>query len=99
VTHDLGEQVRVTAVAFAPEVECRPRYSAAFFGLIANTSYPAATSAATHGPRSVSIPIFTRAAASPGSSCAQSSGIAAAINTCNRDTPSRPSGSRRCASR
>src|SRR5258706_5583084 len=59
---DLGQQVRVRASDFAPEVECRPRYRATDIGLSGNTSYPAATRACTHGPRSVSIPTFTNVA-------------------------------------
>ena len=40
----------------APDTPCRSRYREACSGLTAYTVYPAAISAATHGPRSVSIP-------------------------------------------
>jgi hypothetical protein len=52
--------------------------------VVAKTSSPAATSAATHGPRSVSMPTFTRAAAVTGSSSAQSCGT---IERPTRATP------------
>ena len=45
----------------APDTPCRSRYRDACSGFTAYTVYPAATSAATHGPRSVSIPITTSA--------------------------------------
>ena len=41
--------MRVTGIAFAPEMECRSRYRATCTGLIANTTSPAASSACTHG--------------------------------------------------
>src|SRR6185437_15131410 len=40
----------------APDTPCRPRYRDACSGFTANTTYPAAISAATHGPRPVSTP-------------------------------------------
>ena len=57
-------------------------------GLIANTVYPAATSAVTHGPRSVSIPTSTC------SGSASSPARASAISSCSRAIPATPSGSR-----
>ncbi len=45
----------------APDTPCRSRYRAACNGLTAYTVYPAAISACTHGPRSVSIPTTTSA--------------------------------------
>jgi hypothetical protein len=53
--------------------------------------YPAATSAATHGPRSVSIPITTSASAA-------SSGTNRPVSSCSPVIPATPSGSRFFAS-
>src|ERR1017187_3378520 len=53
------------ASLLAPEVEYRSLNRDTCRGLIACTWYPAATSAATHGPRSVSIPITTSTPAPP----------------------------------
>jgi hypothetical protein len=79
---------------FAPDTERRCRYRAACSGFTANTRYPAATSAVTHGPRSVSIPITTCPAP------ARSSGSAnRPINSCSRAIPSTPSDSRAAPSR
>jgi hypothetical protein len=58
------ESVRTTSASvcasaaslLAPETLCRCRERASCTGLIANTVYPAATSAATHGSRSVPSP-------------------------------------------
>jgi len=61
-------------------------------GMIANTVYPAATSAATHGPRSVSIPTST-------CSAVMSSVVNPPISSCNRAIPATPSGSRAFPSR
>ena len=47
------------ASLLAPDTPCRSRNRAACSGFTGNTRYPAATSAATHGPRSVSIPTST----------------------------------------
>src|SRR5665647_1631785 len=58
----------------------------------------AAASAATHGPRSVSTPTLTMAAARSGSRSAHSIGVCSPIRACSRVTPSRPSGSRLRAS-
>ena len=44
------------ASLLAPDTPCRSRYREACSGFTGYTVYPAATSAATHGPRSVSIP-------------------------------------------
>jgi integrase/recombinase XerD len=60
---------------------------------------PAASSACTQVPRSVSIPIRTRPAASTGSRSAHEAGMCSAISACSRLMPSRPSGSRARASR
>src|ERR1017187_9505489 len=78
------------ASLLAPEVEYRSLNRDTCRGLIACTWYPAATSAATHGPRSVSIPITT-SAASPLPRCAP-------ISSCSPAIPATPSGSRRAAS-
>ena len=78
----------------APDTPWRSRYREACSGFTAYTVYPAATSAATHGPRSVSIPITTSA------SSLRSSGSWAcrAISSCSRAIPATPSGSRFLAS-
>jgi hypothetical protein len=47
------------ASLLAPDTPCRSRNRAACSGFTGNTRYPAATSAVTHGPRSVSIPTTT----------------------------------------
>jgi hypothetical protein len=57
--HQFRQHVRIARSDFAPEVEYRSRYRAACIGLIAYTCYPAAINAATHGPRSVSMPTTT----------------------------------------
>ena len=75
----------------APDTPCRWRYRDACSGFTGNTVYPAATSAATHGPRSVSIPITT--SASPASS-----GRNRPISACSWVMPAAPSGTRRFAS-
>ena len=80
------------ASLLAPDTACRSRYRAACSGLTANTSYPAAASAATHGPRSVSIPTSTRA--SSGSASPSSPPTTA----CSRIIPAIPSGSLALAS-
>jgi putative transposase len=80
------------ASLLAPDTACRLRYCAACNGLTANTSYPAAASAATHGPRSVSIPTSTcTSSGSASASCP-------AIMACSRAMPATPSGSRALAS-
>ena len=78
----------------APDTPWRSRYRDACSGLIANTVYPAAISAATHGPRSVSIPIAT----CPASSSSASSPSCSPIIACNRAMPATPSGSLALAS-
>ena len=75
----------------APDTPCRSRYRDACSGFTAYTVYPAATSAATHGPRSVSIPITTSASWSSSPSCCPTS-------SCSRAIPATPSGSRLFAS-
>jgi len=82
----------------APDIECRCRYRAADVGLIAYTRYPAATKAATHGPRSVSIPTTTLPAASAGSRSAQLAGTCRPRSSWNATIPTSPSGSRFFAS-
>ena len=76
---------------FAPDTPCRCRYRDACSGFTGNTAYPAATSAATHGPRSVSIPATTSASSPSSPSSAPTSACSCAI-------PATPSGSRRFAS-
>jgi hypothetical protein len=83
--------VRVAAVALAPDTPCRSRYRDACSGFTGNTVYPAAISAATHGPRSVSIPITTSASSA-------SSGTNRPISACTWVMPPPPPGSRRFAS-
>ena len=48
---------------------CRSRYREASSGFTGNTVYPAAIRAATHGPRSVSIPITTSASSASSGTC------------------------------
>ena len=81
------------ASLLAPDTPRRSRYLAACNGFTANTVYPAAINACTHGPRSVSIPISTCPAAS-----STSSPSCAPIIACNRAIPATPSGSRALAS-
>ena len=75
----------------APETPSRSRNRDACSGFTAYTTYPAATSAATHGPRSVSIPITTSASSPASPSCCP-------ISSCSRAIPATPSGSRLRAS-
>jgi hypothetical protein len=65
---------------------------AACLGLAGYTRYPAAASAFTHGPRSVSITITTCTGSGSASSPRQD-----ATSSWNRAIPSAPSGSRRRA--
>ena len=75
----------------APDTPCRSRYRDACSGFTGNTAYPAAISAATHGPRSVSIPMTTSAPSA-------SSPRYRPISSCSCAIPATPSGSRRFAS-
>src|ERR1039457_2360104 len=75
----------------APDTPCRSRYLDACKGFTAYTTYPAAASAATHGPRSVSVPISTSASSVSSPRCSP-------ISSCSRAIPATPSGSRRFAS-
>src|ERR1039458_9215988 len=71
----------------APDTPCRTRYPDACSGFTPYTVYPAATSAATHGPRSVSVPVTTSASSA-------SSPRYCPIRACSRAIPATPSGSR-----
>ena len=79
------------ASLLAPDTPCRSRYRDACSGFTANTVYPAAASAATHGPRSVSIPTTTSASPASSPRCCP-------ISSCSWAIPATPSGSRRFAS-
>ena len=96
---DLREHVSITSVALNARGGVPFPVRAADSGLIANTWYPAARSAVTHGPRSVSIPTMTCPAACSGDSSDQPAGACAATSACSRVMPSSPSGSRARASR
>src|SRR5918911_2545008 len=71
---------------------CLSRYRDTCNGLTAYTLYPAVINAATHGPRSVSIPISTSASSA-------SSPSPSAIIACNRAIPATPSGNRALTNR
>ena len=79
---------------FAPDTPRRSRYRDASSGLTAYTVYPAATSAATQGPRSVSIPTTT----CPASLSSASSPSCSPTIACSLAMPATPSGSRAFAS-
>jgi hypothetical protein len=64
--HHIGQHVRVTAVALRPGHAMPAPIPRRLQRVHANTTYPAATSAVTHGPWSVSIPTCTSAAPSAG---------------------------------
>ena len=89
--HHVGQHVRVAGSLLAPDTPWRSRYREACSGFTPYTVYPAATSAATHGPRSVSIPMITSASSAPSPSCSP-------ISSCSRAIPATPSGSRLRAS-
>ena len=75
----------------APDTACRSRYRDACSGFTGNTVYPAAISAANHGPRSVSIPVTTSASSA-------SSGRNRPISACIWVIPAALPGSRRFTS-
>ena len=71
----------------APDTAWRSRYREASSGFAGYTVYPAAIRAATHGPRSVSMPITTSASSA-------SSGTCLPMRPCSWLIPAAPSGSR-----
>ncbi len=79
--------------SFFPDTAIASLCRAACFGLAGYTRYPAAASAFTQGPRSVSITTTTRAGSGSASSPRQD-----ATSSWNRVIPSTPSSSRRRAS-
>jgi hypothetical protein len=86
------------ASLLAPDTWCRSRYREACSGFTGNTVYPDAASAATHGPRSVSIPITTSAPSGSSGSSGASSGRNRPASACSCAIPAAPSGSRLAAS-
>jgi hypothetical protein len=57
--YHIGKDVGIGGVRFSTDTAYRSQYRDACSGLIPNTAYPAAISASTHRPRSVSIPTST----------------------------------------